>query len=67
MGIPRDLLPYIFDRFSRARRAGMRGEASVGLGLNIVQQIIRKHNGEIEVSSGEDDGTTFTIKLPTSP
>ena len=64
MGIPDDLLPYIFDRFSRARRAGMRGEASVGLGLNIVQQIIRKHNGEIEVSSSEEHGTTFTIRLP---
>jgi len=64
IGIPDDLLPYIFDRFSRARRAGIRGEASVGLGLNIVHQIISKHNGEIEVCSGPTSGTTFTIKLP---
>jgi signal transduction histidine kinase len=64
IGIPQDMLPYIFDRFSKARRAGIRGEASVGLGLSIVRQIIRKHNGEIEVDSSEKQGTTFTITLP---
>ena len=64
IGIPQDMLPYIFDRFSKARRAGIRGEASVGLGLSIVRQIIRKHNGEIEVDSNEKQGTTFTITLP---
>jgi len=64
IGIPQDMLPYIFDRFSKARRAGIRGEASVGLGLSIVRQIIRKHNGEIEADSSERQGTTFTITLP---
>lgn len=64
IGIPKDMLPYIFDRFSKARRTGIRGEASVGLGLSIVRQIIRKHNGEIEVDSSEKQGTTFTITLP---
>jgi two-component system sensor histidine kinase VicK len=64
IGIPEDLQPYIFDRFSKARRNGVRGEASVGLGLSIVQQIVRKHNGEIEVSSTEKSGTTFAIRLP---
>lgn len=64
MGIPNDLLPFIFDRFSKASRKGIRGEESVGLGLSIVQQIIKKHGGEIEVDSVEQQGTTFTIKLP---
>lgn len=64
IGIPDDMLPYIFDRFSKARRNGVRGEASVGLGLSIVQQIVKKHNGEIKVNSAPDSGTTFTIKLP---
>jgi two-component system sensor histidine kinase VicK len=64
IGIPDDMLPYIFDRFSKARRNGIRGEASVGLGLSIVQQIVKKHDGNIEVSSAPDSGTTFTIKLP---
>ena len=63
MGIPNDLLPYIFDRFSKASRKGIRGEESVGLGLSIVRQIIKKHGGEIEVDSIEKHGTTFTIKL----
>jgi len=64
IGIPKDMLPYIFDRFSKARRTGIRGEASVGLGLSIVRQIIRKHNGKIEAESNEKQGTTFTITLP---
>lgn len=63
MGIPNDLLPFIFDRFSKASRRGIRGEESVGLGLSIVRQIIKKHGGEIEVDSVEGHGTTFTIKL----
>jgi two-component system sensor histidine kinase VicK len=64
IGIPDDMLPYIFDRFSKARRNGIRGEASVGLGLSIVQQIVKKHAGDIEVNSALNSGTTFTIKLP---
>jgi two-component system sensor histidine kinase VicK len=64
IGIPEDIQPYIFDRFSKARRNGVRGEASVGLGLSIVQQIVRKHNGDITVRSNEKDGTIFTITLP---
>jgi two-component system sensor histidine kinase VicK len=66
IGIPENLLPYIFDRFSKASRKGNRGEMSVGLGLSIVNQIIQKHSGEIRVDSAEQRGTTFTIKLPLS-
>jgi signal transduction histidine kinase len=61
LGIPEHLIPYIFDRFSRASRKGLRGEESVGLGLSIVRQIVRKHGGEIKVRSIEKEGTTFTI------
>lgn len=64
IGIPDDMLPYIFDRFSKARRNGVRGEASVGLGLSIVHQIVKKHAGDIVVNSSANTGTTFTIKLP---
>jgi len=63
MGIPERLLPYIFDRFSRASRRGIRGEESVGLGLSIVKQIVEKHGGEIGVVSTEREGTTFTIHM----
>lgn len=63
VGIPEDMLPFIFERFSRASRRGLRGEESVGLGLSIVRQIITKHGGDIKVSSVEKQGTTFTINL----
>jgi two-component system, OmpR family, sensor histidine kinase VicK len=64
IGIPQEYIPHLFDRFSVARRNGLRGETSVGLGLNIVHQIVKKHHGEIEVESTEQAGTTFTITLP---
>lgn len=64
LGIPSELLPYVFDRFSKAGRKGVRGEDSVGMGLNIARQIIKKHGGDITVESVEQKGTTFTIALP---
>lgn len=64
LGIPNNLLPHIFERFSKAGRKGLRGEESFGLGLSIVQQIVLKHGGEIDVESVEMKGTTFTIKIP---
>jgi len=63
MGIPQELLPFIFERFSRASRRGVRGEESVGLGLSIVRQIVTKHGGDIKVASVEKQGTTFTINM----
>jgi len=63
MGIPANLLPNIFDRFSKARRKGVHGEESIGLGLSIVKQIVTKHGGEVNVKSAEKLGTTFTISL----
>jgi two-component system sensor histidine kinase VicK len=64
LGIPCELLPFVFDRFSKAGRKGIRGEDSVGMGLNIARQIVKKHGGDITVESVEQKGTTFTIALP---
>lgn len=64
LGIPADMLPDIFTRFSKARRTGLRGEESTGLGLSIVHQIIEKHSGIIDVESIVGRGTVFYIKLP---
>ena len=64
LGIPKDMLPHLFDRFSKAGRAGIRGEQSTGLGLSIVKQIVERHHGKIEVKSVENQGSTFTIHLP---
>jgi two-component system, OmpR family, sensor histidine kinase VicK len=64
LGIPAEMLPHIFERFSKARRPGIRGEQSTGLGLSISRQIIENHRGTIEVTSEEKKGSTFSIQLP---
>jgi len=63
IGIPEQLLPYIFDRYTIAKRTGLHGESTTGLGLFIVKEIVSWHNGEIACESQEGVGTTFTIKL----
>jgi two-component system sensor histidine kinase ResE len=61
-GIPNDELPYIFDRFYRARSSdGTRGS---GLGLAIVKAIAETHNGQVEVQTLAGRGTTFRADLP---
>jgi two-component system sensor histidine kinase ResE len=61
-GIPNDELPYIFDRFYRARSSdGTRGS---GLGLAIVKAIAEAHDGEVSVESKAGVGTTFRVELP---
>lgn len=67
MGIPREALTKIFDRFYRVHRPGKQIQGT-GLGLAIVKKIVTMHNGRIEVESQVNQGTTFTIFLPlTSP
>ncbi|MDN3582648.1 sensor histidine kinase [Mucilaginibacter flavus] len=64
MGIPAQMLPDIFTRFTKAGRTGLRGEKSTGLGLSIVRQIVESHNGTIKVESAEGRGSVFIVKLP---
>ena len=64
IGIPKDKLPIIFEPFTKAGRAGLKGEQSTGLGLSIVKQIVEKHKGKIEVQSEEGKGSVFKISLP---
>jgi two-component system sensor histidine kinase VicK len=64
LGIPKDMIPHLFDRFSKAGRTGLNGEQSTGLGLSIVKQIIERHKGNISVSSAENQGSTFKITIP---
>jgi signal transduction histidine kinase len=63
-GIPAEDLPYIFDRFWKGARARTRDGTGSGLGLAIARQLIRAHNGTIDVTSQLGQGTTFTIELP---
>ena len=63
-GIPPDALPHIFERFYRADPARSRAVEGTGLGLAVVRNIVRVHNGDVSVASQPGKGTTFTIDLP---
>ena len=63
-GIELNELPHIFKRFHRQRSSEISGNKGAGLGLNFVKVVIDKHQGEINVTSEKDKGTTFNIILP---
>lgn len=63
-GIKRENLKHIFERFYKVDEARTRGKHGTGLGLYIVSNIIKKHEGTITVDSEFGQGTTFTITLP---
>lgn len=64
IGIPRDEIPKLFERFHRARNVSSRYYGGLGLGLYIAKAIIEAHNGTISVVSEEGQGATFTVRLP---
>ena len=59
-GIQKENIPHIFEPFFTTKKDGK----GVGLGLAVAYGIIQQHNGDIKVSSGVNQGTTFTIVLP---
>ncbi|WP_044504197.1 ATP-binding protein [Kurthia massiliensis] len=63
-GIPKEDLPYVFERFYKADKARTRGKAGTGLGLAIARNIVEAHKGRILVESTVDVGTTFMFYLP---
>jgi heavy metal sensor kinase len=62
IGISPEHLPHIFDRFYQVDKS--RSRHGSGLGLAIAKEIVRAHNGEIEIHSTTRKGTTFTVYLP---
>lgn len=65
IGINREFLPYVFDRFRQADGKTTRAYGGLGLGLAIVRHLVELHGGSVKAeSAGEGMGATFTVKLP---
>jgi two-component system phosphate regulon sensor histidine kinase PhoR len=64
IGIEKEHLPRLFERFYRVDKARSRKLGGTGLGLAIVKHIVQAHNGIVEVISSPGKGSTFTLKLP---
>lgn len=63
-GIPSEELAYIFERFYRVEKSRSREFGGTGLGLAIVKRLMELHDGQIEISSEINRGTTFIIRFP---
>lgn len=65
VGIPKDAIDHIFERFYRVDKARSRQSGGSGLGLAIVRAIVQRNRGEISVESTVGKGTAFTVIFPT--
>ncbi len=64
MGIPKNDLPHIFDRFYRVDKARSRESGGSGLGLAIAKEFIQNLKGTIRIESEQNEGTTVSVWLP---
>lgn len=64
VGIPKEDIPHIFDRFYRVDKARSRETGGTGLGLSIVRQLVQLHGGAVTVESEYGKGSTFLVELP---
>jgi signal transduction histidine kinase len=64
VGIAKENIPKLFDKFTQFGRKAGPGEKGTGLGLAIAKKLVEMHGGRIEVESEVNKGTAFTISLP---
>ena len=64
VGISKEKLPKIFDRFYQVDGSHTREQEGTGIGLSLTKELVELHKGKIEVESDEGKGTTFTISIP---
>jgi signal transduction histidine kinase len=65
VGIPKDVLPRVFELFTQVDRTLNRSQGGLGIGLALVQQIISLHGGEVTAhSDGVGKGAEFVVRLP---
>jgi PAS domain S-box-containing protein len=65
MGIPKEMLPRIFDLFVQGKRSADRAEGGLGLGLTLVKTLVALHGGTVEAhSEGVGRGSEFIVRLP---
>ncbi|MCP4138232.1 MAG: SpoIIE family protein phosphatase [bacterium] len=64
IGIPREKMEHVFDRFYQVDGSSTREQEGTGIGLSLVKEYVDLHNGEIRVESEEGQGTLFTVLLP---
>lgn len=68
IGIPADVLPSIFDMFTQAQLPLERSQGGLGVGLSLVDKLVRLHGGTVSAySAGVGSGSEFTIRLPAAP
>lgn len=67
IGIDRDEIDQVFDRFFRSDKARSHGDGGSGLGLSLVKQIAEIHHGTVHVRSAPGKGSEFIVTLPTLP